>query len=407
MSWSGEETITKQQRILIVDDDPDTCDILELLFTRKGFKAVTANSGQDALDCFESLNPDLCILDVMMPGMDGWETYERVRSLSDIPVLFLTAVTSGESAARALNLGVSDYVRKPFNTNELVARSISLLNQAAAAAGLQGSWVTQSWLPSVSVIIPTLNEAENLPFVLPYLPLDWLEEVILVDGCSNDDTVEVARRLLPSIKIILESRPGKGAALSAGYRAAHGEIILVLDADGSHDPREIPRYIKALMQGADFAKGTRFAAGGGTTDMPRLRQFGNWFFVFLVNQLLNVHFTDLCYGYHAFWRHCLDEINLDDVDGFEIDTAIYLRSLSRQLRLVEVPSFEGYRFRGEGKLRTFPDGWRVLLTILRETWRHYFTPDERPHEGFRGQNPRGLPHANISSTEDQAVEQQR
>jgi glycosyltransferase involved in cell wall biosynthesis len=217
--------------------------------------------------------------------------------------------------------------------------------------------------------------------------MDWIDEVVLVDGCSTDRTIEVAQELMPSIKVVLEPRLGKGAALRAGYRESSGDILIVLDADGSNDPRELPRFITALMEGSDFVKGSRFVQGGGTTDMPRLRYFGNKFFVFLVNLLFNAHFSDLCYGYHAFWRYCLNDLNLDDVDGFEIDTAIYLRALYQRLRVTEVPSFEGYRFRGMGKLRTFPDGLRILKTILRETIHNLRYPIQSYHEGFRGQQP--------------------
>jgi hypothetical protein len=240
---------------------------------------------------------------------------------------------------------------------------------------------------SVSLVIPTLNEARNLPLVLPYIPLDWVDEVILVDGCSTDGTVETARQLLPEVKVILEERPGKGAALQAGYAAALGDIIVLLDADGSNDPREIPRFVQALLEGADFVKGSRFAPSGGTTDMPRLRKLGNWGFVVLVNLFFSVRFTDLAYGYHAFWRHTLDSIDFSGIDGFEIDAALYLRALRAGLRLVEAPSFEGHRFYGEGKLQTFPDGWRVLRTILRE-WLYSLRPKvDDPHKGFRGSIP--------------------
>lgn len=221
---------------------------------------------------------------------------------------------------------------------------------------------------TVSLIIPTLNEADNLPLVFAYIPFAWIDEVILVDGRSNDNTVDVARSLLPDIKVVLEKQPGKGAAMKAGYRAASGDILIVMDADGSNDPREIPRFIQALQQGADFAKGSRFAPQGGTTDMERLRQFGNWGFVKLANILFATQFTDLLYGYHAFWRYCLDSIELEGVNGFEIDAYLYLRAVRAKLRIVDVPSFEGYRFHGDGKLKTFPDGWRVLKTILKE-WR--------------------------------------
>jgi len=238
--------------------------------------------------------------------------------------------------------------------------------------------------PTVSVIIPTLNEAQNLPLVLPYLPMNWIDEVILVDGRSTDNTVEVAKRLLPSIKIVREPSKGKGAALRAGYRASRGDILVVIDADGSNDPREVPRYITALLEGADFVKGSRFAPGGGTTDMPRIRMMGNDSFVILSNLLFGVKFTDLCYGYHAFWRYCLDSLTLETFNGFEIDTAIYLQAVRGRLRIVEVPSFEGYRFFGVGKLQTIPDGFRVVNTIFRQWLAFKQDMENGLPMGFRG-----------------------
>jgi len=240
---------------------------------------------------------------------------------------------------------------------------------------------------TVSLIIPTLNEAENLPLVFTYIPFEWVDEVILVDGRSTDNTVEVARSLLSDIQIVLEQEPGKGAALQAGYRAASGDILVVMDADGSHDPREIPRFIHALQQGADFAKGSRFAPLGGTTDMERLRQFGNWGFVKLTNLLFATQFTDLLYGYHAFWHYCLHSIEISGVNGFEIDAYLYLRAVRAKLRIVDVPSFEGYRFNGNSKLKTFPDGWRVLKTILNEWFASLGTDHEDTYKGFRSALP--------------------
>lgn len=241
--------------------------------------------------------------------------------------------------------------------------------------------------PRVSVIIPTLNEAKNLPLVLPYLPMAWIDEVILVDGRSTDNTVEVAQTLLPSIIIVMEKKKGKGAAMNAGYHAATGEILIVVDADGSNDPREIPRFVQALMMGADMVKGSRFAHGAGTTDMPFIRQLGNGFFTVSCNLLFGTHWTDLCYGYHAFWRHCLEVVDVSDTPGFEIDTALYLRAAREQLHVTEVPSFEGYRFFGVGKLQTIPDGWRVLKTIVRERLKKHRTPEANRYLGFRGMKP--------------------
>lgn len=380
----------ERKKILIVDDDSEGCLLLSILLNSRGYEAVISNSGREALIKLGENKPELVILDVMMPEMDGWETYRYIREkYYDVPVIFLTASVEGESAARALQLGADDFIRKPYHNEELLARIESRVNGSKPVRiPLPATWGRLiNHRPSVSIIIPTLNEAENLPLVLPYFPPDWVDEIILVDGLSTDNTVEIAKRLLPSIRVVLELKPGKGNALQAGYRASTGDIIIVLDCDGSHDPREIPRYVTALVQGADFVKGSRFSSGGGTTDMPRYRQLGNGFFVVLVNILFRATFTDLCYGYHAFWRYCLNSIDLQNANGFEIDTILYLGALRDRLRISEVPSFEGYRFYGVGKLRTIPDGIRVLNSIVREWWKSKWPAGQHDYIGFRGKPP--------------------
>ncbi len=223
----------------------------------------------------------------------------------------------------------------------------------------------------VSVIIPTLNEAKNLPHVLPRIPT-WVHEVVLVDGCSTDDTIEVARRLRPDVRIVLQKQRGKGAALRTGFEAATGDVIVMIDADGSMDPAELPAFVGALLAGADFAKGSRFLQGAGTTDMELYRRLGNWAFVVAVRLLFGSSYSDLCYGYNAFWKRVLPQLDLDG-DGFEIETMMNLRALRAGLKIVEVASFEAERVHGTSNLRTIPDGWRVLKTILRERFKRNFS----------------------------------
>jgi glycosyltransferase involved in cell wall biosynthesis len=222
---------------------------------------------------------------------------------------------------------------------------------------------------AVSVVIPALNEAENLPHVLPRIPA-WVREVLLVDGLSTDGTVEVARRLRQDIYIIQQEGRGKGAALRSGFAAATGDIIVMLDADGSTDPAQIPAFVGALLAGADFAKGSRFLQGGGTADMPLYRKLGNQGFVLAVRLLFGGNYSDLCYGYNAFWSSVVPLLNLDG-DGFEIETMMNVRALRAGLKVAEVPSFEAARVYGEGRLKTIPDGWRVLKTIVKEWIRLY------------------------------------
>jgi glycosyltransferase involved in cell wall biosynthesis len=229
--------------------------------------------------------------------------------------------------------------------------------------------------PRVSVVIPTFNEAKNLPHVFALLP-DDLHEVIVVDGRSVDDTIEVARELRPDVKIVLQNRIGKGNAMACGFAAVTGDVIVMLDADGSADPREIPRFVEALTGGADFAKGTRFANGGGSSDITRTRAWGNRWLNRAANVLFGTRYTDLCYGYNAFWTRCLEVLALDASDrgqdtrmwgdGFEIETIINTRVAKARLRIVEVPSYEFERRFGQSNLATWRDGGRVLRALLVE-----------------------------------------
>ncbi len=218
--------------------------------------------------------------------------------------------------------------------------------------------------PRISVVLPVLNEAENLYYVLPYLP-SIVTEVILVDGHSNDETIAVAQQLCPQIKVIAQTRKGKGNALKEGFAACTGDIIIMLDGDSSTDPLEIPRFVEALQQGNAFAKGSRFLKGGGSEDITLLRRLGNYGLSVLVNLLFQTRYSDLCYGYNAFWRSYLDQLAVD-CDGFEVETLLNLRAHKAGLKVVEVPSYERLRIFGVSHLRVLRDGWRVFQTILRE-----------------------------------------
>ena len=246
---------------------------------------------------------------------------------------------------------------------------------AGGTATASSSVLPTRMTPRVSVVIPTYNEARNLEHLLPHLPCD-LHEVIVVDGRSVDDTIQVARALRPDVKVVLQNRIGKGNAMACGFAAVTGDIVVMLDADGSADPEEIRRFVAALVEGADFAKGTRFAPGGGSSDITAVRAWGNRWLNKIANVLFGTHYTDLCYGYNAFWRHCLDFLDLDPAveqgggkhwgDGFEIETIINTRIAKARLTIAEVPSYELSRIHGESNLNTWRDGVRVLRALVVE-----------------------------------------
>jgi DNA-binding response OmpR family regulator len=118
------------RRVLVVDDDPDIRGLLRELLDRRGFDVTEARDGQEALRVFFAERPDLVVLDVAMPVLDGWKTLERIRELSDVPVVMLTARTTELEKTRGLRAGADDYVTKPFGRQELLARVDAVLRRA-------------------------------------------------------------------------------------------------------------------------------------------------------------------------------------------------------------------------------------------------------------------------------------
>jgi glycosyltransferase involved in cell wall biosynthesis len=248
--------------------------------------------------------------------------------------------------------------------------------------------------PRISAVIPTLNEAANVTPVLQSLPR-CVTEIIVVDGHSEDGTGELALAADPRVRLVLERRRGKGAALLSGFAAAKGDAIVALDADGSMDPRDVIAFQATLGLGYDLVKGSREVVGGGSTDFTPLRHAGNAALTRLANVVHRTRWTDMCYGYFGFWRDVLpvldirrdrlttralaNELRLDAGrgkmspntkllygDGFEIETALFLRAARAGLDIAEIPSRELPRATGESNLRTFRDGARVLSAIARE-----------------------------------------
>jgi glycosyltransferase involved in cell wall biosynthesis len=263
--------------------------------------------------------------------------------------------------------------------------------------GFVASSTPQFQSPKISVVVPARNEAKNLPHVLGRLPED-LHQVILVDGHSLDDTIDVARRVRPGIEVVRQTRRGKGNALACGFAAVTGDIVVMLDADGSAEPSEIADFVTALVAGADFAKGTRFARGGASHDITRFRRAGNAALNGLVNMFFDTRYTDLCYGYNAFWSYLLPALDLPPVhvegrgpadmiwgDGFEIETLINIRVATRGARIAEVGSVERVRLHGETNLNAVTDGLRVLRTVLHERRRvrQGFAPKPLSRSGVR------------------------
>jgi len=213
----------------------------------------------------------------------------------------------------------------------------------------------------VSLVVPTMNEASNIPYVFSKIP-EIVDEVVVVDS-SKDETVEAIKKIRPDAKIFMEEPKGKGRALKKGFEYATGDIVVMIDADGSMDPTEIPVFVTYLVDGYDAVKGSRIL--GGSEDLSLLRSLGNLFFVTLVNILYDTDYTDLCYGYRGFRKDALEKLKCVS-DGFDVETEQSIMMKKMGLKVCEVPSYESRRIYGTSNLRTFGDGKKILLRILRE-----------------------------------------
>ena len=220
---------------------------------------------------------------------------------------------------------------------------------------------------SITALICTLNEesALSVSSALNQIP-EIIDEVLVVDGHSEDDTVKLVKEARPDARILYQPGKGKGNALRHGFRHATGDIIVTLDADGSTDPREVPKFVDAILSGYTLAKGSRFLKNRPV--MPPHRRFGNWVLTTTTNILFGTNYTDVCSGYNAFWSTEIDKIGLTK-DGFEMEQQMNARAKRAGLKVIEVGVRDEGRLGGESKTRDVRQGLTDLLTIIVERFR--------------------------------------
>ncbi len=122
------------EKILVVDDETNICELLKLYLEKEGYEVYTANNGSDAVNIFKEVEPDLTLLDIMLPVLDGWQVCREIRKFSDKPVIMLTAKAETFDKVLGFELGADDYVVKPFDTKEVMARVKAVLRRSGAGA---------------------------------------------------------------------------------------------------------------------------------------------------------------------------------------------------------------------------------------------------------------------------------
>jgi glycosyltransferase involved in cell wall biosynthesis len=204
------------------------------------------------------------------------------------------------------------------------------------------------------------------------------------------------------VVVIRQTRTGKGNALVCGFAASTGDIVVTLNADGSADPGEIPRFVDALLCGAEAAHGSRFRPGGDHRDGGAPQRLAHFVLSRAVNLFFGTRFTDLTCGYDAYWRELIPALELPAPDvrgprrglawgeGPEIDTLTTIRMAAQGLRVVEVATVGYPRIHGDRPRRLLPAALRTLRTAGSEyvrRWRIGHRPAPRHHETPRYEAP--------------------
>ncbi|HEX6386682.1 MAG TPA: response regulator, partial [Anaerolineae bacterium] len=357
---NGRETTS----ILIVDDDREICQLLQTVFCNNGYRTTIAYSGCEALRCVEAGLPDAVVLDVMMPEMDGWETFQRLRDISDVPVLFLTALNSGEHAARALQFDATDYMRKPYSTPELLARVETLLTRTDTRPIFTNGESPNRPLPGrppIVAVIPAFNEERFIGSVV-LKARKYAQTVIVIDDGSSDATAQVARDA-GAMVLCHSSNQGKGAALKTAFhmlRDHHPQAVVMLDGDGQHLPEELARVVAPVLVGeADIVVGSRYLEK--QSRVPRHRIVGHWVFNWITRVVSGVPASDSQSGYRAFSPKAIEALSFYS-NGFSVESEMQFIIRENDLRFVEIPIT--IRYEDRPKRSVITHGLAVLNGIL-------------------------------------------
>lgn len=217
-------------------------------------------------------------------------------------------------------------------------------------------------MPKVSVIIPCLNEVGSIEAVLNDVPKDRVDEVLVADGGSIDGTQELVKKL--GYQIVTQKIKGFGAAIQAGFEKAQGDIVIVLNADGSQNPKDIPKLLDKLSEGYDLVLASRYLPDGGSEDDTFLHLVGNKAFTFLCNLLYGVGVSDILYFFLAARKGIFEKVKTNCAHaGYCVELPIKTKKAG--FKIGEVASFEKRRTAGKAKVHAFRTGFKILLRVFK------------------------------------------
>lgn len=216
---------------------------------------------------------------------------------------------------------------------------------------------------TVSVIIPARNEEGCIGKVIREIPHNLVSEIIVVDGHSTDATVAEAK--LEGATIIHQKGYGYGSAVQQGAMKAHGDVFILMDADGSHNPKLIPKLLRKIDEGYEYVMASRYAKGGRSFDDTFIRWLGNKTFTWLTNVMHRTNVSDSIYTFNAISRPAFFKIRATS-DGFEYCIELLVGAKKAGLTMSEIPAIERRRFSGTSKVNAFWHGLKILKMILKK-----------------------------------------
>lgn len=213
-----------------------------------------------------------------------------------------------------------------------------------------------------SVVIPCLNEVGSIGAVLNDIPKESVFEVLVADGGSTDGTQVLVTKL--GYQIVTQKIKGFGAAIQAGIEKAGGDVIIILNADGSQNPKDISKLLDKINEGYDLVLASRYLPGGGSEDDTLLHLIGNKLFTFLGNILYRVNVSDILYFFLAARKEVFDKTKPSCPHaGYCVEVPIKAKRAG--FKIGEIPSFEKRRTAGKAKVHAFRTGFKIFMTILK------------------------------------------
>ena len=215
----------------------------------------------------------------------------------------------------------------------------------------------------VSLVIPTKNEAGALEKTIKEIPQGCVDEIIVSDGHSTDGTLDIAVKL--GCKAITQEGKGYGLGILSGVKIATGDVIVIMDGDGSQIPADIPRLLEKIKEGYDIGWGSRYLGGGKSLDDTWLRYFGNQLFTFLIRFIHGLKITDILYMFPAFKKEIFDKVSLQFSD-FRFGIELPVKAHKAGFKFGEVACVERKRMTGETKVKDLADGYKIFKAILKK-----------------------------------------